>query len=217
VSGSSRLSLALRSSYKAFPQAVMGTSPLKSAARLVLNFALDSHMPERSGLPSAVRGAGPRRSTLPSAVRGAPGVGGFTHWASRSGAVTRIKASADIRCTTPKHLHEGSSWLIIGKVYSKLTDHARTSGRFRGSIIDTLSCFCIDGKPFLNSAVETTVTSLDRSNTLGWVAAVMAMVSVNPARILPTRLLFSPLNLPVFSRPFIADCANSPLALATLQ
>src|SRR5450432_598793 len=93
----------------------MGTSPLKSAAKLVLNFALDSHMLERSGLPSAVRGAGPRRSTLPSAVCGAPGVGGFTHWALRCGAAARIKASPEIRCTTPEHLREGIAWLLIGK------------------------------------------------------------------------------------------------------
>ena len=33
------------------------------------------HKPERSGLPSGVRGAGAARFGLPSAVRGIPGVG----------------------------------------------------------------------------------------------------------------------------------------------
>src|SRR5947199_1180783 len=40
-----------------------------------------SEMPERSGLPSAVGGAGALRSGLPSAVRGTPAVGYFSHWA----------------------------------------------------------------------------------------------------------------------------------------
>ena len=37
------------------------------------------HRPERSGLPSAVRGAGAARFGLPSGVRGMPGVGWFNH------------------------------------------------------------------------------------------------------------------------------------------
>src|SRR5437879_12649015 len=41
------------------------------------------HMPERSGLPSAVRGAGAVRFGLPSAVRGMPGVGWFSHCAAK--------------------------------------------------------------------------------------------------------------------------------------
>ena len=40
------------------------------------------HRPERSGLPSAVRGAGAVRFGLPSAVRGMPGVGCFSHCAA---------------------------------------------------------------------------------------------------------------------------------------
>src|SRR5438477_4306063 len=39
------------------------------------------HMPLRSALPSAVRGAGADRFGLPSAVRGTPGVGCSSHWA----------------------------------------------------------------------------------------------------------------------------------------
>src|SRR6266849_4608181 len=45
------------------------------------------HKPERSGLPSAVRGAGAVRFGLPLAVRGMPGVGRFSHCAS-SGALS---------------------------------------------------------------------------------------------------------------------------------
>src|SRR5215510_14390607 len=41
------------------------------------------HRPDRSGLPSAVRGVGAVRFGLPSAVRGMPGVGWLTHWAAR--------------------------------------------------------------------------------------------------------------------------------------
>src|SRR5438128_11421681 len=41
------------------------------------------HRPDRSGLPSAVRGAGAVRFGLPSAVRGMPGVGRSTHCAAR--------------------------------------------------------------------------------------------------------------------------------------
>src|SRR5947207_1177691 len=42
-----------------------------------------SQMPDRSGFPSAVRGAGALRSGLPSAARGTPAVGYFSHWAER--------------------------------------------------------------------------------------------------------------------------------------
>jgi hypothetical protein len=39
--------------------------------------------PEKSGLPSAIRGEGADMFTLPSAFRGTPGVGYFTHWAAK--------------------------------------------------------------------------------------------------------------------------------------
>src|SRR5580658_8024242 len=42
-----------------------------------------SHRPVKSGLPSAVRGAGAERFGLPSAVRGMPGVGCCNHCAAR--------------------------------------------------------------------------------------------------------------------------------------
>src|ERR1044071_6305048 len=46
------------------------------------------HRPDRSGLPSAIRGAGAVMLTLPSARRGTPDVGWFTHC-----AVSRTDAS----------------------------------------------------------------------------------------------------------------------------
>src|SRR5437867_12156305 len=42
--------------------------------------------PERSGLPSTVRGTGAVKLGLPSGVRGIPGVGWFNHWPA-SGAL----------------------------------------------------------------------------------------------------------------------------------
>src|SRR5689334_1829728 len=58
------------------------SSGLRSAAMLREYFGeIFVHSPERSGLPSAVRGAGAVRFGLPSAVRGIPAVGWFNHWA----------------------------------------------------------------------------------------------------------------------------------------
>src|SRR6266481_8645583 len=51
------------------------------------------HRPVRSGLPSAVRGAGAVRFGLPSAVRGMPDVGRVTHWAE-SGVLSADKMIA---------------------------------------------------------------------------------------------------------------------------
>ena len=52
-----------------------------------------SHRPDRSGWPSAVRGAGAVRFGLPSAVRGMPGVGYCTHCAA-SGVTNAVKTIA---------------------------------------------------------------------------------------------------------------------------
>src|SRR5262245_50609523 len=41
-----------------------------------------SHKPDRSGLPSGVRGAGAERFGLPSGMRGIPAVGWFSHCAA---------------------------------------------------------------------------------------------------------------------------------------
>src|SRR5437879_8865756 len=51
------------------------------------------HRPDRSGLPSAVRGAGAVRFGLPSAVRGMTDVGRVTHWAE-SGVLSADKVIA---------------------------------------------------------------------------------------------------------------------------
>jgi hypothetical protein len=55
-------------------------------------------MPEKSGLPSAVRGAGAFMSGLPSRVLGTPAVGYVTHCAYReAGSTTRDATSAKVR------------------------------------------------------------------------------------------------------------------------
>ena len=74
------------------------TSGGRSAATLLsyLSEAL-LHNPERSGLPSAVRGAGAFRSGLPSAVRGIPGVGRCSHCAE-SGSVAMSKIARRDYC-----------------------------------------------------------------------------------------------------------------------
>jgi hypothetical protein len=41
-----------------------------------------SHIPEKSGLPSRVRGVGAVRLGFPSSVRGTPAVGNFSHCAT---------------------------------------------------------------------------------------------------------------------------------------
>src|SRR5580692_9070918 len=62
--------------------------------------AFSIHRPERSGLPSAVRGAGAVRLGLPSAVRGMPGVGRLSHCAaSGAGAIAMLAAAARIAIT----------------------------------------------------------------------------------------------------------------------
>jgi len=52
-----------------------------------LYLRFESHMPDRSGFPSAARGAGAVRFGLPSAVRGTLGSRGFAHWAGAGEAV----------------------------------------------------------------------------------------------------------------------------------
>src|SRR6185436_6759725 len=68
-------------------------------------------IPEKSTLPSAVRGVGASRIGLPSAARGTPGVGYDGHWASSADdmATTAITpASLSLRAMTlppgrPRH------------------------------------------------------------------------------------------------------------------
>ena len=49
----------------------------------------ESHMPDRSGFPSAVRGVGAVRLGLPSSERGTLGFRGFAHWAGAGKAMRR--------------------------------------------------------------------------------------------------------------------------------
>src|SRR5881396_788412 len=61
---------------------IPGESFFRSAATLRSYFSeLLCQIPDKSGLPSAVRGAGAARLGLPSALRGVPGVGYFSHCA----------------------------------------------------------------------------------------------------------------------------------------
>src|SRR5512140_3311176 len=55
----------------------MSSQPLAGQGRLCST----SHTPEKSGLPSFVRGVGAERSGLPFASRGMPAVGYVIHWA----------------------------------------------------------------------------------------------------------------------------------------
>src|SRR5262249_60128740 len=68
---------------------VMGTPSLRSAARSKLYLMFESHMPDRSGFPSAVRGVGAVRFGLPSGVRGTLGSRGFAHWPNAGEAMKR--------------------------------------------------------------------------------------------------------------------------------
>src|SRR5687767_13080415 len=74
------------------------SSALRSAAMLREYFGeILSHRPERSGLPSGVRGAGADRFGLPSGLRGSPAVGWFNHCAARgalNAAVTTTMSEA---------------------------------------------------------------------------------------------------------------------------
>src|ERR1700679_2890822 len=69
----------------------IGTSPgFKSAARFCKYFGPGTiHIPERSALPSALRGVGAVRSALPSFVLGIPLSGSFSHCADSGTATSR--------------------------------------------------------------------------------------------------------------------------------
>ena len=70
---------------------------MPSAARFARYFWLGAcQMPEKSGLPSAVLGAGAFRFALPSGRRGIPGVGRFNHCACAVAAATRITPDARV-------------------------------------------------------------------------------------------------------------------------
>src|SRR5262249_44713370 len=81
-------------------------------------------IPDRSGLPLALRGAGAVRSGLPSAVRGMPGVGRFTHCACR-GAVHAdnmiAKTTVFMRTSSEQPLLPVSCWPdeIFGRILTQ--------------------------------------------------------------------------------------------------
>jgi len=52
-----------------------------------------SHIPEKSGLPSAVRGVGAPRFGNPLGVLGTPAVGYFSHWLERSAGIAKKMAA----------------------------------------------------------------------------------------------------------------------------
>src|SRR5579863_4929890 len=85
----------MRSFVSASAQGCIGSSPgLKSAAMLTRYFALAvPQMPERSGLPSALRGAGAARFGLPSRVRGVPLPGTCNHCAAMAEHRTKISST----------------------------------------------------------------------------------------------------------------------------
>jgi hypothetical protein len=57
-------------------------------------------MPDKSGLPSAVLGAGALRFGWPLGVLGIPGVGYFNHWAPKGTASGAHTAIATMKTTT---------------------------------------------------------------------------------------------------------------------
>src|SRR4051812_26751278 len=77
----------------------VSTSGLGDRVQLKLSV---SQRPDKSGLPSGVRGAGAARFGFPSAVFGRPAVGYFRYWAATvpdqpSAALTAIATNADRR------------------------------------------------------------------------------------------------------------------------
>src|SRR5436309_13764519 len=82
------------------------SSGFRSAAMLREYFGeILFHRPERSGLPSGVRGAGADRFALPSGVRGMPGDGCLSHCAA-SGA-----PSASVATAIREALMAATSWV----------------------------------------------------------------------------------------------------------
>src|SRR5262249_3486968 len=79
----------------------------------------ESHMPDRSGFPSAVRGVGAGRFGLPSRVRGTPGSRGFAHWADASEAVKRrIPAQPRTRNMVASSIHAKTETRSAPRTYS---------------------------------------------------------------------------------------------------
>src|SRR5580765_2765161 len=75
------------------------SSGFRSAATLREYFGeILNHRPDRSGLPSGVRGAGAARFGLPSAVRGIPGVGWVSHCAATGALSVMVRTAIAEAC-----------------------------------------------------------------------------------------------------------------------
>src|SRR5438067_3132991 len=105
------------------------------------------HMPLRSALPSAVRGAGADRFGLPSAVRGTPGVGCSSHWAepAPASATHHItvhsrrdvdRMTAHLRVRGPRYGYDERLPLLKLHAYASLdgADHTRDGGAVGGDL-----------------------------------------------------------------------------------
>src|SRR6266516_3351749 len=112
----------LRSSNSALAQAWNGTSSgFRSAARFCTYLPLGSQIPDRSGRPSASRGAGAARFGLPSDVRGIARAGTFSHWAP---------AGRHIKESTIKP--RGNTFLDLSSIFitaSGGVDYSASAGR----------------------------------------------------------------------------------------
>ena len=113
---------------------------------------------EKSGLPSAVFGAGAVRFTLPSGRRGTPGVGRFSHCACAAEATSRIRTAIVVLMRT-RNIHlsasKGSSW-------RDRSDRSDRSGRScRSDRSAVVRSFC--GERIERSECSGTNRTIDRS------------------------------------------------------
>ena len=77
-------------------------------------------MPEKSTLPSAVRGAGPSSTGLPSAVRGTPGVGYDGHCAATvADMAASITITVVLTCQPPTRTSLENTPLRADECYRK--------------------------------------------------------------------------------------------------
>src|SRR5439155_6807162 len=84
--------------------ALIGRSVQMSVTSLHGSRCAACHIPERSGLPSPVRGAVADRLGLPSARRGTPAVGYVTHCAPATGDGERTNAAIRARTVASRML-----------------------------------------------------------------------------------------------------------------
>src|SRR5580692_2554789 len=127
--------------------------------------AFSIHRPERSGLPSAVRGAGAVRFGLPSAVRGMPGVGRLSHCAA-TGLLIARSTSAVLNSAIPNsapRFEPGNSLVYVGKHPQRCIVIAfYDPAQFRDHVHDfTLVCFSFRSQCFF----DVTQTGMDIAQT----------------------------------------------------